>query len=201
MVCFGNNTQVKKRIHKTYPYQIKKIKIYTQIRGKHDSKLVKPYSLAGTYTGQVPVIRRYIPQGFLRIAGIFPSGTTWTEEIVWQIYNHGQIKTQLLREKVPYLDFAATIGESDPMIPDLNTMPSPRIMKTHLDYGAVPKGSNEDTKCKYIYVARNPKDVLVSGFSFKANMSPLNNFHASWEFYTKLFMEGNGKFVRPFHLQ
>ena len=120
---------------------------------------------------------------------------------MWQIYNHGQIKTQLLREKVPYLDFAATIGESDPMIPDINTMASPRIMKTHLDYGAVPKGANEDTKCKYIYVARNPKDVLVSGFSFKKNMSPLNEFHSSWEFYTKLFIEGNGKFVRPFHLQ
>ena len=201
MVCFGNNAQVKKRIHKTYPYQIKKIKnLYPNSRQTR-LKISKAVLVGGhIYTGLVPVIRRYIPQGFLRIAGIFPSGTTWTEEIVWQIYNHGQIKTQLLREKVPYLDFAATIGESDPMIPDLNTMPSPRIMKTHLDYSAVPKGSN-DTKCKYIYVARNPKDVLVSGFSFKANMSPLNNFHASWEFYTKLFMEGNGKFVRPCHLQ
>ena len=46
MVCFGNNAQLKERIHKTYPYQIKKIKSIP----KRDSQLVKPYSLAGTYT-------------------------------------------------------------------------------------------------------------------------------------------------------
>ena len=118
---------------------------------------------------------------------------------MWQIYNNGQIKAKILEERVPYLDLGRTNGEES-MIPDINTMPSPRIMKTHLTYSAVPKGANEDTKCKYIYVARNPKDVLVSGFSFKTNMSPLNGFQASWDFYTNLFIEGNGKFVRTFYL-
>ena len=76
--------------------------------------------------------------------------------------------------------------------PDINTLPSPRILKAHLPYNIIPKSANEGGKCKYIYVARNPKDVAVSSYNFSAS---LESFIGPWEFYVKLFVEGNSKFI------
>ena len=54
--------------------------------------------------------------------------------------------------------------------PDIRTLPSPRLLKTHLSYDGIPKGSSEDTKCKYIYIARNPKDAAVSNYKFLTSL-------------------------------
>jgi len=121
-------------------------------------------------------------------------GTTWVQEIVWQIFNEGQVKSNHTRERVPFLEFVFNprVG----LQPDVNTLPSPRILKTHLSYNVIPKSANEDRKCKYIYVARNPKDVAVSHFKFITSSKILRNgFSGPWEFYAKLFVEGNGKFL------
>ena len=94
-------------------------------------------------------------------------------------------------ERVPFLEMAthAIVPQ-----PDFNTLPSPRILKAHLPYHATPKSSTEDTKCKYIYVARNPKDVAVSNFKFVTGLKIFGNkYNGPWEFYAKLFIEGNGK--------
>jgi len=94
-------------------------------------------------------------------------------------------------ERVPFLEMAT--GTVFPQ-PDYNILPSPRIVKSHLPYNVIPKSANEDSKCKYIYIARNPKDVAVSYFEFTANLKILENgFHGPWEFYAKSFVEGNGE--------
>ena len=54
--------------------------------------------------------------------------------------------------------------------PDINILSSPRILKTHFTYNIILKGTTKDSKCKYIYVARNPKDVAVSYFKFLTNL-------------------------------
>lgn len=123
----------------------------------------------------------------------FHSGTTWVQEVVWQIFNEGQVKSTYFRERVPFLEWAThPLAEH----PDINTLPSPRILKTHLPYNTVPKIANEDSKCKYIYVARNPKDVAVSYFKFVTSLA--ERCKGPWEFYIKLFLEGNGKFIYVF---
>ena len=94
-------------------------------------------------------------------------------------------------ERVPFLEMAthAIVPQ-----PDFNTLPSPRILKTHLPFHTTPKSATEDTKCKYIYVARNPKDVAVSCFKFATSLKIFGNkYNGPWEFYAKLFIEGNGK--------
>ncbi|KAL9974587.1 hypothetical protein ACROYT_G011640 [Oculina patagonica] len=117
------------------------------------------------------------------------SGTTWVQEIVWQIFNEGQVKSSHFMERVPFLE-AATSTDFPP--PDYKTLPSPRIIKTHLPYHTTPKSATEDTKCKYIYIARNPKDVAVSFFKFVTSLKSFGNgFNGPWEFYAKLFIEGN----------
>ena len=122
----------------------------------------------------------------------FLSGTTWVQEIVWQIINEGEVNSKTAFERVPFLEVL-----THPRAPnlDLSTLPSPRIIKTHLPYHTTPKSENEDTKCKYIYVARNPKDVAVSFFKFKSSMKDISGsgFNGPWEFFVKLFVEGNGK--------
>ena len=124
----------------------------------------------------------------------FHSGTTWVQEIVWQIFNDGQVKSTYFRERVPFLERAHHARAEHA---EINTLPSPRILKSHLPYNIIPKSTNEDSKCKYICVARNPKDVAVSYFKFATS---LGRFKGPWEFYVKLFVEGNGKFISAFSL-
>jgi len=117
------------------------------------------------------------------------SGTTWVQEIVWQIFNEGQVTSDHIMQRVPFLEAGTSARFPQP---NYNTLPSPRIVKTHLPYNIVPKSANEDNKCKYIYIARNPKDVAVSRFKFTTNLKVFGNgFNGPWEFYTKLFVEGN----------
>ncbi|XP_059665878.1 cytosolic sulfotransferase 5-like [Cornus florida] len=49
--------------------------------------------------------------------------------------------------------------------PDLSGMSSPRLFHTHLPYNALPD-SIKNSKCKIVYITRNPKDTLVSTWHF-----------------------------------
>ena len=82
---------------------------------------------------------------------------------------------------------------TDTTQPDIATQPSPRLMKTHQPFHAIPKGTGDDTRCKYIYVARNPKDVVVSYYNFDKKMAPVTGYSGPFEFFAKMFMEGKSK--------
>ena len=116
------------------------------------------------------------------------------QEIVWQIYNQGAISTERQMFRFPYFEGAACSAVRE-MLVDFKTLPSPRLMKTHLPYPTTPKSAKKDAQCKYIYVARNPKDVAVSYFHFMEDWRKLGifDFSGPWEFACKLFIEGNGK--------
>ena len=78
-------------------------------------------------------------------------------------------------------------------------MPSPRLITSHLTADTIPKGLDESSRCKYIYVSRNPKDVSVSMFFYikgimGAETIEENAYHGPWEFFFDLFIEGNGMF-------
>ena len=77
--------------------------------------------------------------------------------------------------------------------PDIKTLPSPRLLKTHLSYDVIPKGAKDDTRCKYIYIARNPKDAAVSSYKFIKSFGAETGLNAPWEFYVKLFIQGKSK--------
>ena len=125
-------------------------------------------------------------------------GTTWVQEIVWQIYNEGAISRAKLVFRFPYLEARACSADKELLI-DFKSLQSLRLMKSHLTYSTIPKSADKAAQCKYIYVARNPKDVAVSYFHFMEHWKKvgLDDFSGpSWEFFCKLFIEGNGKLVK-----
>ena len=106
------------------------------------------------------------------------------QEIVWEIFNGGEVKSKSIFERVPYLEFGTVTRFPHP---DNNNLPSPRILKTHLPYNIVPKSTSEDGKCKYIYVARNPKDVAVSFFKYVTSLKEFEiGYNEPWEFFCQV---------------
>ena len=142
--------------------------------------------------------RIYYFKLFLYVYHSLYVGTTWVQEIVWQIYNEGAISSAKLLFRFPFLEARACSADEELLV-DFKSLPSPRLMKSHLTYSTVPKSADKAARCKYIYVARNPKDVAVSYFHFMEHWKKvgLDDFSGpSWEFCCKLFIEGNGKLVK-----
>jgi hypothetical protein len=87
----------------------------------------------------------------------FPkSGTTWTQQIVHGLRTRGSMDFDEISVVIPFMEMAPMIGN------DLNApqVAEPRAFKTHLMWEQVPKGM------RYIYVVREPGDVLVSFYHF-----------------------------------
>ena len=83
--------------------------------------------------------------------------------------------------------------------PDIKTLPSPRPLKTHISYEAIPRAKNNNSSCKYIYIARNPKDAAVSSYKFCEKPLILNRIECTMEILLKvLFIEGKSKHI-TFH--
>ena len=115
----------------------------------------------------------------------FPKcGTTWTQEMVWNIVNDLDFDTarsNKLDRRVPFLELTALTeprnfeiftekerADNETLVASVelcqNLTSRPRILKTHLDYDMLPRQVKEK-KPKMIYVTRNPRDALVSYYN------------------------------------
>ncbi|XP_055708846.1 luciferin sulfotransferase-like [Phlebotomus papatasi] len=106
----------------------------------------------------------------------FPKcGTTWTQEMVWQICNdldYEKGNSTELNERFPFFEFAAIVHDKYNMmdtLPVVEKMPSPRLIKSHLPAPLLPKDI-WTVKPKIIYVARNAKDTAVSYYHHYRNI-------------------------------
>ncbi|EFX63687.1 hypothetical protein DAPPUDRAFT_231919 [Daphnia pulex] len=103
----------------------------------------------------------------------FPKcGTTWTQEMVWMLINDCDAelaKQTPLTVRAPFLEVSRVesmessppeMFEFMPPVSSIDQMTSPRVIKSHLPFFLLPP-KLLDT-CKVVYVARNPKDVIVS---------------------------------------
>ncbi|CAM1318467.1 SULT1B1 (predicted) [Pycnogonum litorale] len=117
----------------------------------------------------------------------FPKcGASWLQEIVWLIANKVDFeaaKKTKADDRIPFVEIIPhriTSGFFD-------EIPSPRIMKLHLNHEILPKQIVEK-KCKIIYQVRNPKDVCVSYYHFSI-MNNVFAYKGDFETFFNLFIE------------
>ncbi|XP_067840818.1 amine sulfotransferase-like isoform X1 [Heptranchias perlo] len=114
------------------------------------------------------------------------SGTIWMQQIISLIYSDGDptaVQSKPAYERVPWIEVPSS---------NFPARPSPRLNVTHLPYHLVPKALKEK-KGKIIYVARNPKDVLVSSYYFHMHLALYESPKDFPDFFEK-FIDGRVEF-------
>jgi hypothetical protein len=103
------------------------------------------------------------------------SGTTWMQMILYQLATDGKLDFEHIYQVCPYFEISR--GKSN----GFAGVPWPRTFKCHLPYRDTPRG------CKYLYVARNGKDVAVSYYHFSRSHL---EFRGTFDEFFDLFMRG-----------
>ncbi|XP_063378526.1 luciferin sulfotransferase-like [Cydia fagiglandana] len=140
----------------------------------------------------------------------FPrSGTTWTQEIVWLLMNDFDIDKAVkipLQDRYMFLEVKNAlymepqkIQSMDPEVlkeamsyvlsyDQVVAAPSPRFIKTHLPFSLLP--TNLLDTAKVVYVARDPRDVVVSYYHHnKLLLNYTEDFKSYWNlFINDLFL-------------
>lgn len=141
----------------------------------------------------------------------FPKcGTTWTQEMVWNIINNLDIvtaKNVSLEKRVPFLEFSALLeeeqadaiggyGSTGPLrsLEDAHDLPSPRVLKTHLAFDMLPVQLNS-SGAKIVYVCRNPRDTVVSYYN---HWKVMEGYTGDWNTFFNLFIEDVCGYYTPF---
>ncbi|GAB6024010.1 hypothetical protein CHUAL_008736 [Chamberlinius hualienensis] len=117
------------------------------------------------------------------VASYPKTGTTWTQEITYLIVHDGDFEkaTSAPTEvRSPCIEIPAggirAIEEAE----------DPRLIKTHLPYELLPSSFIENKTKKIIYIARNPKDTIVSWYHFMT-MVGYSGYNGTFEEFVDLF--------------
>ncbi|MGZ3459367.1 MAG: sulfotransferase domain-containing protein [Archangium sp.] len=123
--------------------------------------------------------------GDIYIATSPKAGTTWMQMIIYQLVTGGRGEFDHIHQVAPYLEQLVTKHYAEQT---LDTLPSPRILKTHLGYEKLrpPKDS------KVIYVTRNPVDSLLS---FHHHMCLAEGAWMDFDLFFKQVMTGNNPWI------
>ncbi|XP_045837023.1 sulfotransferase 1C2 [Meles meles] len=117
------------------------------------------------------------------------SGTTWIQEIVDMIEQNGDVEKcqrAIIQHRHPFIEWARPPQPSG--VEKAKAMPSPRILRTHLPTQLLPPSFWEND-CKFLYVARNAKDCMVSYYHFQ-RMNQILPDPGTWEEYFETFISG-----------
>ncbi|KAL3523683.1 hypothetical protein ACH5RR_016517 [Cinchona calisaya] len=126
------------------------------------------------------------------IASSLKTGTIWLKSLLFCIMGPKitDINQDPLLKNHPavYVKTLETQTYIENPNPDLSNMPSPRLFHTHLPYTSLPE-SIKKSKCKMVYIVRNPKDTLVSMWHF---------FKTVKEYPFEVLFEGFCNGIHPF---
>jgi peroxiredoxin len=122
-------------------------------------------------------IEKFVPRSDDIFVVTYPrSGTTWMQMILYQLTTKGKMDFPHITTVCPW--FERTLKEGTAY----DGLPSPRVFKSHLPYRKIPKGP-----CKYIYVARDGKDVAVSYYHFYTTHM---GFKGTFDEFIERFLRG-----------
>ncbi|MBZ3885048.1 Bile salt sulfotransferase [Sciurus carolinensis] len=146
-----------------------------------------PFPFVGhTIEGLKEACTKYVIKDEDTVMVSYPkSGTHWLIEILCLIHSKGDTKwihSVPSWKRSPWLE----TGQSCKFLTESER---PRLLTSHLPFHLFPK-SLFTSKAKVLYLMRNPKDVLVSGYYFWTT-SNLTKKPESLERYFKCFIQGN----------
>ncbi len=104
------------------------------------------------------------------------SGTTWLQMMLYQLTTDGDMDFVHIADRLPWFERIPYSGK------DIETLPDPRIFKSHLSYADVPKG-----RFRYVYCCRDGGDVAVSYYHFRRSHGRYDGDFAT---FFDLFMRG-----------
>ncbi|KAJ0180698.1 hypothetical protein K1T71_004102 [Dendrolimus kikuchii] len=133
------------------------------------------------------------------------AGTTWTQELVWLIANDMDFETAKstpLTARYVFIEFSSIYNVrcreivmkmadnkgaarkflsqiAIPIKETLQSMPDPRFIKTHLPMSLLPP--NLLDKSKIVYVARDPRDVVVSSYHHTVLLRKMFGFNSDFK--------------------
>lgn len=107
------------------------------------------------------------------------TGSTWVQQIIQLILNRGSSAQDYMEftQRSPFLEFQGKDA--------LETLPSPRLIRTHLPLGRIQFSS----KAKYVYVARNPWDTCASLYQIGASFLKSEE-EFPFDLYFETFIKG-----------
>jgi len=115
------------------------------------------------------------------------SGTTWMEQIIHLLLNNGEQGSKLLGDAVPWVETLPNRPQGFKKF--LEEMTGRRCFTSHLPYPLMPGIRN--SAARFVYVARNPKDVAVSTYYHDQSK---HGYDGSREEHFKLFVDGKVMF-------
>ncbi|KAI3807634.1 hypothetical protein L1987_23566 [Smallanthus sonchifolius] len=130
------------------------------------------------------------------LASSMKTGTTWLRSLMFTTLNRSCFDLSdhpLLRmgphECFPVLDL---YKPEDYAITNMEALlPSPRLFATHFPHKLLPSSITDPSSgCKFVYVCRDPKDVLVSMWHFLHNLRPKELPPLSFDQVFERFCEG-----------
>ncbi|KAL6638755.1 hypothetical protein ACP70R_023614 [Stipagrostis hirtigluma subsp. patula] len=139
--------------------------------------------------GVLAIQQGFTPRrGDVVIASPHKCGTTWLKALAFATMARGahppaaaHAEHPLLRlnphDCVPLMDTLFAAGSGSKM----DSLPSPRLMATHLHHALLPASITENHGCKIIYICRDPKDMLVSLWHFIRELIPDLSFSDMFE--------------------
>ncbi|KAF5184419.1 Cytosolic sulfotransferase [Thalictrum thalictroides] len=123
------------------------------------------------------------------------SGTTWLKAMAFAILNrdrypcnndHHPLLYSNPHDLVPFLELKLYVDNN---VPDFTNFVSPRLFSTHMPYISLPD-SIKNSKCKIVYLCRNPRDTLISLWHFTNKLRPKTIGNISLEEAFEKFCKG-----------
>lgn len=119
----------------------------------------------------------------------FPnSGSTWLSYILLLLVNKGDIPAdKTLGECINWVANSWMYPKSEA---ELDALPPHRIFRSHMPYHMAFGGEPTTNSCKYIYLARNPKDVVASYYQFERGKKWAGQYAGPWSHWLDMFLRG-----------